>query len=104
MWGLLPSAAPRLLSLYRPPDVLPQLDSAVRASAGDLADGHHLVAALGPRAGGVLKQAWYGYATARTLAPAPGRAVRCSPIRRRAAGGWPGLSSPPPPAKAGYVG
>jgi GNAT superfamily N-acetyltransferase len=53
--------------VYGPSKALPALYAAVRASAGDLAEGHHLAAALGPMASGLMGPAWYGYATASTL-------------------------------------
>ncbi len=62
--------------VYGPAEVLPMLQSAVRVSTGDLAEGHYLAASLAPRASRVLGPAWYGYATARTLGAAPSRAVR----------------------------
>jgi GNAT superfamily N-acetyltransferase len=62
--------------VYGPARVLPALHAAVQASGGDLAG---LAAALAPLASRVLGPAWYGYATARTLGPAPGQAVR--PLR-----------------------
>jgi len=65
--------------VYGPAQVLPALHAAVRASRSDLAEGQHLAAALGPRAGRVLGPAWYGYATAQTPGRAPRRAVR--PLR-----------------------
>jgi hypothetical protein len=62
--------------VYGPAQVLPALHAAVRAGSGDPAEGQHLTAALAPRATRVLGPAWYGYATAQTLGPPPGRAVR----------------------------
>lgn len=59
--------------VYGPARVLPALHAAVQASGGDLAG---LATALAPLASRVLGPAWYGYATARTLGPASGQAVR----------------------------
>jgi GNAT superfamily N-acetyltransferase len=60
--------------VYGPAQVLPALHQAMRASHGDLAEGHHLAAALGPLASRVQGPAWYGYATAQTLGPAASQA------------------------------
>jgi GNAT superfamily N-acetyltransferase len=67
--------------VYGPAEVLPALHAAARATGSDPAAGQHLAAALAPRAGRVLGLAWYGYATAQTLGPAPSHAVR--PLRER---------------------
>ncbi len=67
--------------VYGPAEVRTALDAAVRASSGDLAEGHQLIAALGARARDVLGPAWYGYASASTLGPAPSRVVR--PLREQ---------------------
>lgn len=63
--------------VYGPADVLPTLHAAAaRLGADDLIQGRHLAAMLAPRAGRVLGPAWYGYATADTLAPAGSPSVR----------------------------
>jgi hypothetical protein len=62
--------------VYGPTAVLPVLRRAARAGHADPADGHRLAAALGPRASRVLGPAWYGYATAQTLAQPGGQGVR----------------------------
>ena len=62
--------------VYGPAQVLPALHEAMQASHGDLAEGHHLAAALAPLASRVQGPAWYGYATAQTLGPAASQVVR----------------------------
>jgi GNAT superfamily N-acetyltransferase len=63
--------------VYGPPGVLTVLQAAAgRLATDDLLQGQHLAAMLGRQAGWVLGPAWYGYATAGTLAPAHGLEVR----------------------------
>ena len=62
--------------VYGPSRLLPVLRAAARAGHGNLAAGPYLAAALAPQARRVLGPAWYGYATAQTLGPPDGRAVR----------------------------
>lgn len=63
--------------LHGPADTVPLLrEAAARAGREDLLRGDHLAAALGARAGQVLGPAWYGYATADTLASAASPEVR----------------------------
>jgi hypothetical protein len=63
--------------VYGPEGVAPVLRAAAaQADAGNLLQGDHLAAALAPRAGCLLGPAWYGYATADSLAAADSLAVR----------------------------
>jgi len=62
--------------VYGPAPLLPELLAAVQASRGDVVEGTQLAGALGSRASRVLGPTWYGYATAETLRPPPGAAVR----------------------------
>jgi hypothetical protein len=63
--------------VYGPADAVPLLRAAAaRAGRAALLQGDHLAAALGARAGQLRGPAWYGYATAGTLAPAGSPAVR----------------------------
>jgi GNAT superfamily N-acetyltransferase len=63
--------------VYGPADVIPLLRAAAtRSDREGLLQGDHLAAALGARAGQLRGPAWYGYATAGTLAPAGSPAVR----------------------------
>jgi GNAT superfamily N-acetyltransferase len=63
--------------VYGPADVIPLLRAATaRADREALLQGDHLAGALGARAGQLRGPAWYGYATADTLAPAGSPAVR----------------------------
>jgi hypothetical protein len=63
--------------VYGPPGVIPLLRAAAaRVGHEALLQGDHLAGALGARAGQVRGPAWYGYATAETLAPAGSPAVR----------------------------
>ena len=62
--------------VYGPPQVFPALVAAAGAEGADMADAQRVAAVLGPRTGRVLGPAWYGYATAQTLEPWQGQAVR----------------------------
>jgi len=62
--------------IYGSPAVLPELRAAARLEPAVLLEGDRLASMLGSRAGRVLGPAWYGYATADTLAAAPNPAVR----------------------------
>ena len=63
--------------VYGPADTLPALRAALARADGDFgALGRCLTAALGPRAGGVVGPAWYGYATRDATLPARRPAVR----------------------------
>src|SRR5215469_10976491 len=66
---------------YGPTRVLPAVQATARVGRGDLVDGADLAAALAPLVSRVLGPAWYGYATAQTLGPPAGEAVR--PLRER---------------------